>query len=92
MTPKFMTKAKIWWDDSFLSVFIDRTINNPMSSDRFWSVEVAMPLSKLIVNESVELPCWINFSDVEWNTIGVNGTYIKDASCQSCAQPGSFEV
>lgn len=77
------------------AVALAGTINQPDTQDRYYSVEVALPLTGLVVNETVTLPpkdgtYWrINFSRVEWNTIVANGMYVKDASCQSCAEPGS---
>jgi hypothetical protein len=72
-------------------------LNNPATGTVSWSVEVALPLEKVLVNQSgVGLPrdgdLWrINFSRVEWN-VTVNestGQYEKTPSCQSCAEPGA---
>jgi hypothetical protein len=77
------------------AVQVAGTINNPDSPDLYWSVEIALPLDKLVVNETVHFPpshntYWrINFSRVEWNTAVVNGSYVKDPSCQSCEVPGT---
>jgi hypothetical protein len=78
-------------------VFVNGTINDPTGpSDRYWSVEIAIPLQSLVFNEMVTLPpknnsIWrINFSRVEWNTIvNEQGQYIKQPSCQSCPVPGT---
>jgi hypothetical protein len=79
------------------NVFVNGTINDPAGpQDRYWTVEIAIPLKSLVENEIVSLPpqnnsIWrINFSRVEWNTI-VNdkGQYIKQPSCQSCPVPGT---
>jgi len=74
--------------------FTDGGINDPARPATFWSVEVALPLHGLAVNNSVTVPpkpgqFWrINFSRVEWNTKVVNGKYQKDPKCQSCPVPG----
>ena len=74
---------------------VDGTLNDPSSPHRFWSVEIAFPLSRLIYNTSATLPIkrgafWrINFSRVEYNVAIVNNRYWKQPSCQSCPQPGT---
>eukprot|EP00298_Acanthocystis_sp_HF-20_P021245 c27474_g1_i1.p1 GENE.c27474_g1_i1~~c27474_g1_i1.p1 ORF type:complete len:386 (+),score=142.90 c27474_g1_i1:2-1159(+) len=65
---------------------VNGTINNPSDhrDNKFWSVEIALPLSKLAELKNVVVPprhgdIWrINFSRVEWRVIVVNGTYWKD--------------
>lgn len=60
-------------------------VNDPSSErkDRWWSVEVAMPLASLVLNETARLPprhgsIWrINFSRVEWKVKAINGKYQK---------------
>lgn len=75
--------------------FIEGGINDPKQIDKFWSVEVALPLTGLAVNNTVEIPpksgtFWrINFSRVEWHVNVVNDTYVKNPSCQSCPVPGA---
>lgn len=72
-------------------------INDPSTSPDTlsWTVEVAIPLASLAVNETVTLPpkdgtFWrINFSRVEWGVRVINNKYYKDPACQSCPVPGS---
>jgi hypothetical protein len=72
------------------------TINDPATSPttRGWTVEVAIPLASLAVNETVTVPptdgtFWrINFSRVEWHVEVNNNQYYKYPSCQSCPIPG----
>jgi len=85
------------------SVNIDGgSINTPYSGNKRWSVEVALPIAGLSVNESeyslpVDGTYWrINFSRVEWGVTIVQSSdsnndlmYIKNASCQSCYVPGT---
>jgi len=73
----------------FTAAFVDGQINNPEDSrpNKFWSVEIALPLQKLAEFKSVPLPpregtLWrINFSRVEWRVIVSNNTYQKDPNC-----------
>lgn len=79
------------------AVHINGTVNDPASEDSFWTVEIALPIAKLGVNESssnfppTNGTFWrINFSRVEWNVEIVDeNNYWKAASCQSCAVPGT---
>jgi hypothetical protein len=71
-------------------------INNPALGSTAWSVEVALPLAKLVENTPATLPIvpgetfWrINFSRVEWAVKVVEGGYWKEPSCQSCPVPGA---
>lgn len=69
--------------------------NDPATGTQSWSVEVAMPLAKLVENTPATAPptpgqFWrINFSRVEWAVRVVNGAYQKYPSCQSCLPVGS---
>lgn len=65
------------------AVSIDGTLNNPADRDKKWSVELFIPFSSLKV-ENVRTPVpacgevWkIDFSRVEWQTLIVDGKYIK---------------
>lgn len=70
----------------FSRTFVDGSINDPSDAreDKFWSVEIALPLAKLAEGKSTTLPVregdtWrINFSRVEWRVSVVNGTYQKN--------------
>lgn len=69
-------------------------INNPQQPNKYWSVEVALPLAGLQVNKTTNKPgdgkFWrVNFSRVEWGVRVVNGKYEKFPSCQSCPVPGA---
>jgi hypothetical protein len=76
-------------------VYIDGVLNDPASKPKYWTVEIAFPLSKLVERTNVSYPpktddFWrINFSRVEWAVKVVNGRYEKFASCQSCPNPGA---
>jgi len=77
-------------------VYVRGEVNNPHATNRYWSVEVALPLSKLVINETdTPLPptnnsYWrINFSRVEWGVTVVGNQYYKTPSCQSCETPGA---
>jgi hypothetical protein len=73
----------------------DGAINNPNVPHSQWTLEIAMPLSKLVYNTSATVPptngsYWqINFSRVEWAVKVINDKYEKFASCQSCPTPGA---
>lgn len=78
------------------AVAVDGRLNDPTAGSQQWSVEVAIPIEKILLNQSrVHAPrdgdIWrINFSRVEW-AVTVNastGQYEKHPSCQSCAEPG----
>jgi hypothetical protein len=57
------------------------TLNDPNTPHEYWSVELALPLTKLAYNTSASLPprngtFWrINFSRVEWGVKVVDGRY-----------------
>jgi hypothetical protein len=79
------------------AAFVEGSINNSSVGTSFWSVEVALPLSKLVEDTAAAAPpqpgtFWrINFSRVEWAVRAApNGAgYWKDPSCQSCPTPGA---
>lgn len=77
------------------ATFVYGKINDPSVPAQGWTAEIALPLSKLAINQSVTVPppngtFWrINFSRVEYNVSVVNGTYWKTPSCQSCLPVGS---
>jgi hypothetical protein len=64
-------------------VHVEGTVNQPGALDKFWSVEVAIPLKSLVLNNSAQVPprhgqYWrINFSRVEWKVEVVDGKYQK---------------
>ena len=75
-------------------------MNLPNSGNQAWSVEVALPLSALVYNQTnAFLPLsssdtgatfWrIDFSRVEYQVSIANGKYYKVLSCQSCPVPGA---
>jgi hypothetical protein len=74
------------WNIAGLQVgtHIDGTINNPLDTDKGWSVEIIIPLSALKeCAKGASIPVagdqWrIDFSRVEWRTLIENGTYKKE--------------
>jgi hypothetical protein len=64
-------------------VHIDGTLNNPSDTDKFWSVEIAIPWKVLAEYAHKPAPPlegdqWrVNFSRVEWVTDVVDGKYVK---------------
>jgi hypothetical protein len=78
----------------FTSLFAGPRVQVPA---RGWSLEMALPLSKLIEFTTASLPLvggtfWrINFSRVEWGVVvdPVEKRFLKHASCQSCPVPGA---
>ena len=79
------------------AAFVQGAINNPAAGSMFWSVEVALPLAKLVESTAASAhpaagDFWrINFSRVEWAVVvSPDGTqYWKEPSCQSCPVPGA---
>ncbi|XP_072030981.1 uncharacterized protein [Amphiura filiformis] len=66
------------------ATYVDGPVNDPNVPNKFWSVEIAMPLKSLVTNDSrAKAPPknkdqWrINFSRVEWHVKNVNGHYEK---------------
>ena len=77
-------QALFGWDIRGIksAVHIEGTINNSSDTDKFWSVEVAMPWKILKEYARGKLPKeneqWrIGFSRVEWWTDIIDGAYIK---------------
>lgn len=71
-----------WDSESKVAVFVDGTINDPLSVDRGWGVEIAMPWAGFAKRASVSVPRagdrWrINFSRVQWYTRVVEGQIEK---------------
>lgn len=66
-------------------VFINGRINDTRVHNKWWSVEVALPLTQLAVNKTAVIPVpdgefWrINFSRVEWRVEAIDGRYIKQS-------------
>jgi hypothetical protein len=64
-------------------VHVEGTINNPGDKDKYWTVEIAFPLSDISDGSGIEVPPkngdqWrINFSRVEWKTEVKDGNYVK---------------
>lgn len=74
--------------------FVNGTLNDPAANNQYWSVEVALPIAKLMYNTTAVAPApggyyRINFSRVEWGVTVVQGSYQKQPSCQSCPVPGT---
>jgi len=71
-------------------------IDDPLVRTNHWTVEIAMPIDKIMYNNTQERPkhgsFWrINFSRVQWH-LKVNATtgkFYKAPSCQSCPVPGT---
>ena len=77
--------ALIPWDARGLkkAVRIDGTLNHPGDTDRGWTVELAIPIADISMNNNPETPVpgslWrINFSRVEWDTKVADGRYTKE--------------
>lgn len=76
--------ALINWDMKNLktAVHINGTLNKATDIDKRWTVEIAIPLSSLNMDDKNHLPqdlsFWrINFSRVEWDYSLENGKYIR---------------
>lgn len=74
----------------------NESINNPSLQNTHWTVEVALPISKLILHNNInavmpdEGVYWrVNFSRVQWGFDIIDNKYVKRKCCQSCAIPGS---
>ncbi|XP_022091034.1 uncharacterized protein LOC110979498 isoform X2 [Acanthaster planci] len=66
------------------AIYVDGPVNNPLVKDSYWTVELALPLKDLVLNDSMARAPpkngdqWrINFSRVEWHVRNVNGHYEK---------------
>ena len=64
-----------------LKTYVTGTLNDPSTPHEYWSVEIAIPLQKLVYNTTTTAPpvngaFWrINFSRVEYAVKVVNGQY-----------------
>ena len=81
---------------SAVRVFPKDAVNQPAVRNTHWTVEVALPMSKLMKrNPLARRPAdgvfWrVNFSRVQWGVTTADGSgYEKRPCCQSCATPGS---
>ncbi|EJK47074.1 hypothetical protein THAOC_34225, partial [Thalassiosira oceanica] len=86
MEPGLISAVKVYPDE----------INNPSVKNSHWTVEVAMPMQKLMErNPDAKQPddgvLWrINFSRVQWSFgVDEDNKYVKKACCQSCRIPGA---
>ena len=86
MEPGLISAVKVYPDE----------INNPSVKNSHWTVEVAIPISKLMEgNPGAKSPddgvLWrINFSRVQWGfEVGEDNKYVKKPCCQSCRSPGT---
>ncbi|MDA0757747.1 MAG: carbohydrate-binding family 9-like protein [Bacteroidetes bacterium] len=79
-------KAKNEWDLKYLKtgIYVEGTLNNPNDLDKFWSIELAIPLQPFIQlkNTPKEIPVnneqWrINFSRVNWDFELINKKYSR---------------
>ncbi|XP_063958065.1 uncharacterized protein LOC129264910 [Lytechinus pictus] len=66
------------------AIFVNGPINDPLHEDKYWTVELALPLHSLVTDDSeAKAPPkhgdqWrINFSRVEWHVKNVDGHYEK---------------
>ncbi|KAL7472416.1 hypothetical protein ACHAXS_012769 [Conticribra weissflogii] len=79
---------------SAVAIYPHNAINLPDIPNTHWTVEIALPLRKLMENNPrAQKPSdgvfWrVNFSRVQWGVKVVDGKYEKAPSCQSCANPG----
>jgi hypothetical protein len=69
----------------YCHTYVDGPVNRPNVANRYWSVEIALPLKDLALNNTnTAVPpkhgnMWrINFSRVEWHVIVVGNRYEKD--------------
>ncbi len=80
---------------SAVKVFPNDAVNRPGVQNTHWTVEVALPISKLMERNSLaSRPAdgvfWrMNFSRVQWGVATTADGYEKRPCCQSCATPGS---
>lgn len=82
---------------SAVKVYPDGIINQPMTKNICWTVEIAFPLSKLmernpLSKKPTDHVFWrINFSRVQWGwKLNEHNQYEKSPCCQTCATPGSL--
>lgn len=82
---------------SAVRVFPKDSVNQPAVRNTHWTVEVALPISKLMErNPLARMPAdgvfWrVNFSRVQWGVVTTadGSGYEKRPCCQSCATQGS---
>lgn len=73
----------------------NESINNPSVQNTHWTVEVALPIAKLMLHNTNAKPpdegvYWrVNFSRAQWGFDIINNKYVKRKCCQSCAIPGA---
>ena len=82
---------------SAVRVFPKDSVNQPAVRNTHWTVEVALPISKLmernlLARRPADGVFWrVNFSRVQWGVVTTadGSGYEKRPCCQSCATPGS---
>ena len=78
-----------------MKVFPNDAVNRPGIQNTHWTVEIALPISKLMERNSLaSRPAdgvyWrMNFSRVQWGVATTADGYEKRPCCQSCATLGS---
>jgi hypothetical protein len=76
--------AMFGWNPEGLrsAVKVQGTLNNPLDTDKGWTIEMAIPYKAISLGNNVQVPAegtlWrINFSRVEWDTKVVDDKYVK---------------
>jgi hypothetical protein len=76
--------AMINWNAEGLrsAVKIQGTLNDPLDTDKGWTLEMAIPFRAISLGNNIQVPgdgtLWrINFSRVEWDAKRLNGKYVK---------------
>lgn len=82
------------WPIAVAAAHVTGTLNDATTPHTFWSVELALPLARLVYNTTALLPVvgdfWrINFSRVEWSVKVVGARYWLEPSCTTCPVPGT---
>jgi len=68
------------------AIHVEGTLNDPSDTDKFWSVEIAIPWKILKEAAHKDSPPnhgdqWrVNFSRVQWQTEVINGNYVKSTN------------
>ncbi|MDR3268746.1 MAG: carbohydrate-binding family 9-like protein [Tannerella sp.] len=73
-------RALISWDCKGLqhAVNVNGTLNRPDDEDEGWTVEMAIPFKHLVPVPPVNNTLWrLGFSRVQWETLIVDGKYVK---------------
>lgn len=71
------------WDMKGLqkAVYLDGTLNNPVDTDKSWSIELAIPFNSVKINgtqnPSAGIIWRMNFSRVQWQLDTLNGNYFR---------------